>query len=330
MLAEEERIQSSNEIEALRAELSNQKQTILKLDHDKKEDARKRLALQQWKTQKTQLLASLNDQAKLWEKIKHLDIEQVIADHETHSEIVSKMERTGREQARINELQEQRLRSDIKAIHKQLEAEKRVKNDAMAQLMYLQSVVAQYGLEIPPMPVAGGDHLTETNGNGRSSNSSSHSHINSSSSSSRRPGSAMRRTPSSPHMTSTSGGNGSGRKKRPESASSSGYRSRAGSASSSRRIGSVSSSRGRPLSASSRVRPQSASGHLGAPQDIAEASMQGERIDKGDSDDARVGGGGENDIVQEYTRRLSSNERSTQRSGFGSSSRRGEQLFLPP
>lgn len=324
LVAEEERIQSSNEIEALRAELSNQKQTILELDQEMKEDSRKRLALQQWKTQKTQLLASLNDQAKLWEKIKHLDIEQVLADHETHSSTVQQMERTGREQARINELNEQRLRTDVKTLHKQLDAEKRVKTDAMAQLMHLQAVVANYGLEVPPMPVA--DDYGES---GRASSTMGSSAGSSSSSSSariRRPGSAIRRQDHrSPRGgVAGSGGGGSSGRKRPGSASSAGYRSRPSSASSSRQPGSASSSRGRPPSASSRVRPMSASGHYGGPQDMVEASLQGQQVD------SSGGGGGDGDVIQEYTRRLSSNERpaSAQRSGFGSSSRRGD-LILP-
>jgi hypothetical protein len=153
LLAQEQHSQSSNEITALRAELASQKQTILALQRELREEKKVKGALQQWKTQKTQLLASLNDQSKLWEKIKHLDIEEVLDAHENHGLVLKEMAKESNEAARINQIAEQRLRNEAKALHVQLSEEKKIKNDALAQLMHLNAVFAD--LEITPPPAEG-------------------------------------------------------------------------------------------------------------------------------------------------------------------------------
>ena len=77
IIAEEKQTQMSNEILALRRELSRQRTDIKQITADLVDEIDRRKALQQWKMQKSQLLSSLDDQARLWEKIKHLDIDKV-------------------------------------------------------------------------------------------------------------------------------------------------------------------------------------------------------------------------------------------------------------
>lgn len=141
--AEEDRLQSDLEVMSLRQELSSLQCKMKETQINLQEERRKRLALQKWKTLKSQLLAGLEDQTKVFEKIKHLDIDAVLSTMESHAHDVAASERAAADVERSHELAVARLKAEARQLRKQLADESQIKNKALERIEFLERQLFQ-------------------------------------------------------------------------------------------------------------------------------------------------------------------------------------------
>lgn len=96
-------------------------------------DENKRHGLQQWKPHNTQLLVGLEETTKLFEKIKHIDLDEVLEAHESHGHVVDQMQRDAADDHRRHEIEHERLRQEFRALKHQLDEERDVKAMALSK-----------------------------------------------------------------------------------------------------------------------------------------------------------------------------------------------------
>ena len=134
LAAQDLEVQAAREITALRKQLGNVKTDKSGLRQTLQDERQKRLALQQWKAQKMQMLLQVEDKAAIFERIKHLDIEKALHDLETMDDQLQAVRDQAADSVRTKDLSERRLRAEVKQLRAKLNDEIRIKTSAVLRM----------------------------------------------------------------------------------------------------------------------------------------------------------------------------------------------------
>ena len=134
LAAQDLEVQAAREITALRKQLGNVKTDKSALRQTLQDERQKRLALQQWKAQKMQMLLQVEDKSAIFERIKHLDIEKTLHDLETMDDQFQAVRDQAADSIRTKDLSERRLRAEVKQLRARLSDEIRIKTSAVLKL----------------------------------------------------------------------------------------------------------------------------------------------------------------------------------------------------